>query len=135
MHSFGRAQRVRKSSDYRRIQSTAKRVTTKHFVLLVAAANAGNAARVDAPARLGLVVTRRIGGAVERNRIKRLCRECFRQWPGLLPSAVELVIVARAGAGTLKLANVVEEIQGVARLLFRRGQEALQKGALYRERP
>ena len=49
-------------------------------------------------ARLGLSVgTRAVGNAVSRNRVKRLCRESFRQHQQQLP-AVDLVVNARHGA-------------------------------------
>jgi ribonuclease P protein component len=83
------------------------------------------------PARLGLVVSRKIGGAVQRNRVKRVCRECFRAWPDLLPPGVDLVVIARPGAQALGLAAVRSEWQAVASLLRKRAAESL---ALSRKR-
>jgi ribonuclease P protein component len=65
-----------------------------------------------------------VGGAVQRNRVKRLCRECFRSWPALLPAGVDLIVIARPGAPELDLARVRAEWQGVARLLQKRAAEA-----------
>jgi len=45
--------------------------------------------------RLGLAVGRALGGAVVRNRVKRLLREAFRIRRGELPPAHDLVVVAR----------------------------------------
>lgn len=61
------------------------------------------------PSRLGIVVTRKVGNATVRNRIKRVCRECFRLWPGFVPDEVDLVVIARDGAGLLPLAAVRDE--------------------------
>ena len=48
------------------------------------------------PARLGLSVGRKVGGAVERNRIKRMLREAFRLLQHDFPRPYDLVIVVRA---------------------------------------
>jgi ribonuclease P protein component len=47
--------------------------------------------------RLGLSVSSRIGGAVVRNRWKRLLREAFRQTQLQLPSGVDLIVIPRPG--------------------------------------
>jgi ribonuclease P protein component len=77
------------------------------------------------PARLGLVVSRKVGGAVQRNRVKRRCRECFRTWPDLLPPGVDLVVIARPGAEALPPAAIRSEWQGVLSLLRKRAAESL----------
>ncbi|MGI8844661.1 MAG: ribonuclease P protein component [Thermoleophilaceae bacterium] len=56
----------------------------------------------DGP-RLGISVGRRVGGAVERNRVKRMLREAFWACAGPLPDTHDFVIVARPEA--LKLAE------------------------------
>lgn len=45
--------------------------------------------------RLGLAVSKKIGNAVVRNRIKRLLRECFRLYPEYIPKSVDIVIVPK----------------------------------------
>jgi len=48
--------------------------------------------------RLGLSVSRRVGGAVERNHVKRLLREAFEHELARLPEGHDIVIVARPEA-------------------------------------
>ena len=116
--------RLRKHGEFVRAQRSGRRVGTPHFTLLVAAQPPP-----PRPARLGLVVGRRIGSAVRRNRVKRLCRECFRGLPELLPTGVDLVVIAREGAPELALAEVRAEWRAVAGLLKKRAVEALARAA------
>ena len=104
--SFGKERRIRRRADFLRVQAIGQRTSTAHFVLLVAAREPG---AVVACSRVGFVVTKKIGNAVQRNRIKRVCRESFRMWPDLIPDGVDLVVIARAGAGELGLAEVRAE--------------------------
>ena len=103
-----------------RVQTLGKRVLTRHFVLLVATSDGASR-----KARLGLVASRRIGGAVARNRVKRLCRECFRSFADLLPDEIDLVVIARDGSDSMKLHEVRAEWEGAAPALRRQATEAL----------
>ena len=64
--------RIRKRSEYQTIYDKGQRIPAPLFVLFVMRNAAGRA-------RLGVTMTRRIGGAVKRNRAKRLVREVFRR--------------------------------------------------------
>ncbi len=110
---FGRDRRLRRRADFLRVQATKTRVTTPHFVLLVDAQPRAS----RGPSRLGIVVTKRVGCAVDRARVKRLCREAFRTCPGFVPDGVDLVVIARPGAHELGLADVRAQWSNVRRKL------------------
>jgi ribonuclease P protein component len=48
--------------------------------------------------RLGITASRRVGGAVQRNLVKRRIREWFRETKTALPARLDLVVIARRGA-------------------------------------
>jgi ribonuclease P protein component len=75
----------------------------------------------DERTRLGITVSRRIGNAVVRNRVKRLVRECFRrELRAMLPAGVAVVVIARAGAGELGGTVVESELVSAAATLVNR---------------
>ena len=55
--------------------------------------------------RLGLVVSRKMGNAVARNRLKRIFRECFRAVKSLLPAPIDLVVVPNPHAARRESAD------------------------------
>ena len=64
--------------------------------------------------RLGITVSRKVGKAVVRNRVKRLVREAFRRNREALPTGLDLVFVARAGKPATEHAAVVAEMREAA---------------------
>ena len=50
------------------------------------------------PIRMAVVVSRRVGGAVQRNRVKRVCREAFRRVRPLLAAGWDVVLAPRGGS-------------------------------------
>ncbi len=86
------------------------RRSSRHFVMLVAPA--GALAPAGTP-RLGVTVSRKVGNAVTRNRVKRGIREWFRSRSSALEG--DVVVIARRGAGQLTSDEARRELSGLAR--------------------
>lgn len=102
--SFPKAARLRVRREFLALQRRGKRRYCPHFVVIVAPAQ-------GARSRLGITVTRRLGNAVVRNRLKRLVREFFRNHQSALVPAQDILVIPRAGAEALTSAQVGEELR------------------------
>jgi ribonuclease P protein component len=94
----GKRNRLSRSADFDRVYREGRSHASRHLV--VYAFPGGERAEGEGP-RLGVSVGRKVGGAVERNRMKRLLREAFWATSSDLPENYDFVLVARPDAGEL----------------------------------
>lgn len=86
---FPKSRRVRRRGEFQRVFDLAIRSKGRYLTILVAPNEAGTT-------RLGIVASRKLGNAVQRNRAKRLIRQIFRQTRGLPAApAVDVVVIPR----------------------------------------
>lgn len=104
--------RIRKRSEYQVIYEKGQRIPSGSFVLFVLRNELGRP-------RLGITATRRVGGAVRRNRAKRLVREVFRRHKAELEN-VDIVLNARGGLPGAEYAPLEAELLARLRPFFRR---------------
>lgn len=111
-----RGRRLSRSAEFERVYRQGRSVSNRHLVLYSFPNEA-----VARP-RLGLSVSRKVGGAVERNRVKRLLREAFAAAEPGLGEGHDLVVVARPEAGELARREGLAGIDdALAELLARAG--------------
>jgi ribonuclease P protein component len=89
--TFAPGVRLRSRVEFTAVQERGARVTSRYFTLL-------SLPRAGGTDRLGIIASRRLGGAVVRNRAKRRLREIFRQSNRLVAAqahALDLVAIPR----------------------------------------
>jgi ribonuclease P protein component len=134
--------RLRRRGEFLRVQRSGDKHHTRHFLVFVAptastlepvpaahgeASPSRTGGRVTDDSRgvqlphtrLGVTVTRKVGGAVVRNRIKRYVREAFRRNRRSFPGGLDMVWVAKHLAAGVDAATVSQEMTAMAGRLCR----------------
>lgn len=112
---FPRRLRLQRRREFLRVQRSGAKHHTRFFLVFVAPSlSRGSAAEHGLPAtRLGVTVTRKVGKAVKRNRIKRLVREAFRRERHALPAGLDMVWVAKRDAIDTTFEAVVHDMRAL----------------------
>lgn len=111
--SFSRHVRLRSRAEFVAVQDKGRRVASRHMTLLALPNSLG----VD---RLGVVASRRLGGAVMRNRAKRRVREMFRVGQPDVPQTArsfDIVVIPRREVTTLVFSELQSEFDAALRKL------------------
>jgi len=104
-------ERLRKSSEFKQAFAHGQKLVDRRFVLL--------ATKHDDTARFGLVISKKVGNAVVRNRIRRRIREYFRLHAEAMPP-YNIVIIARHQASQAVTHEIWAELENLLQRLRRR---------------
>nr|WP_201277811.1 ribonuclease P protein component [Mammaliicoccus sciuri] len=103
-----KAYRIKKNNDFQRIYKKGKSVANRQFVIYTAENNLDHF-------RLGISVSKKMGNAVTRNRIKRSIRECFKNHKeNIIPK--DIIVIARNQAVDLKVIETQKSLEHVLKI-------------------
>jgi ribonuclease P protein component len=105
---FAKSSRLRKRVEFERVYQSGRRHFSRNLTVFFL--RRAEETQSQGP-RLGFTVSRALGGAVERNRIRRRMREAARLNLGALPLAVDVVINPKKSALTAQFTNLAEEVR------------------------
>ncbi len=112
-----RRRRLSRSGDFDRVYREGSSRGNR-FLVLYSFARGDSDGEGDRAPRLGISVGRRIGKAVQRNKVKRAVRESFWELAGELPDGNDFVIVARPGVeGLVEREGAGGDLVGLAELI------------------
>ena len=103
------ARRIRRRGEFQRVFDAGRRAHGRYLTIIAAPAPGPDS-------RIGIVASKKLGGAVVRNRAKRLIREVFRTQAGP-DRASDLVIIPKASALQVTAAEVVNDYKTTLRRL------------------
>jgi ribonuclease P protein component len=106
LFTFSKEERIRRRADYQRTLKEGSKFDSPYFRVCICDNRLPHR-------RLGVTVGKRIGSAVQRNRVKRLIREFFRLNKEALPGSSDVIVMAKAGAASLNFRQVSEELKGL----------------------
>jgi ribonuclease P protein component len=110
--SFSKIEKLLNREEFVNLNRSGRRHHTRHFVLIFKKNGLSFA-------RLGITVSKKIGNAVQRNRVKRLIREFFRLHRDHFPKGFDFVIAAKRNAISLNYSDLTEELsEGLTRRDF-----------------
>ncbi|MBF0301592.1 MAG: ribonuclease P protein component [Desulfamplus sp.] len=107
-NSFPKTDRILKRSQFVKLSLLGKMVQTRYFMAVILDGESVNN-------RIGITVSKKVGNAVERNRIKRIVREYYRHRKETISGNRDINIIARKYASHLPNAQVPDELDKLFR--------------------
>ena len=105
-NTFRQCERIRKRSEYLSIYQQGTRTYSRDFTIVFQKNQLGYR-------RLGITVSKKVGGAVRRNRIKRMIREFFRLNKNQVAESQDTVVIGKKGIPRLSYQDVCKELEGL----------------------
>jgi ribonuclease P protein component len=109
---LGRGNRLRKRSGFLAVQQGGRRVSGRTMVVYAMPQADGKNGNVP---RLGVTVSKKVGKAVMRNRVKRWVREGYRRMLDARLKGTDVVVIAKPAAASSSYQATTEEMRGLLR--------------------
>ena len=116
--TYTKADRIRTPSEYRALSKNGNRHYNDFFIII---SRKNQLSR----SRLGITVSKKVGKAVTRNKIKRIIREYFRLNRQFLPGRLDINILARQTSGRLSAAAIRDHLGQCFKMIARKNQNVL----------
>ena len=100
---------LKKNSDFKNVYTHGKSYANKYLVMYVLENNLGKN-------RIGISVSKKVGNSVVRHRVTRLIRESYRLHENIFNSGLDIVIVARKSASTVKYVEIESALLHLGKL-------------------
>ena len=100
---------LKKNSDFKNVYTHGKSYANKYLVMYMLENN-------QDINRLGISVSKKVGNSVVRHRITRLVRESYRLHENIFNSGLDIVVVARKGASTVRYAEIESALLHLGKL-------------------
>jgi ribonuclease P protein component len=108
--ALAKSARLLKHADFERVYKNGQRHFSAHFMVFYASRSTPVGAGAGSP-RIGFTVSRALGGAVVRNRLRRRMREAVRRHLRNLAAPLDVVIHPRKSLLTVRFAQLSTEVE------------------------
>ena len=102
-----RLKSIKKKKEFSAVLKNGKRKTTRRATVFIGSSQ---------ETMLGIIVTRKLGGAVKRNRIKRRTKEAFKRIWQQLPHPIAVVVLPKASVDKCKFEEIVESLKNACNI-------------------